>query len=73
MRLQLTQRWCDKLARMPETGMGYQRVRVHLKAGRTIDGALVYNARILEVPDEAPSFRPQDIDDIEVATERSSY
>lgn len=70
MRLELAQRWCDKLARMPETGMGYQRVRVRLKAGRTIDGALVYNAKVLEVPDEAPPFRSQDIDDIEVATEK---
>lgn len=51
--------------------MGYQRVRVHLKAGRTIDNALVYNAKILEVPDEVAPFRPQDIDDIEVAEDHA--
>ena len=69
MRLQLAQRWSDKLAHQRETGMGYQRVRVHLKAGRTI-GALVYNASVLEVSDDLPPFEPQDISDIELATEQ---
>jgi len=70
MRLQLAQRWCDKLARLPESGMGYQRVRVRLEAGRTIDAALVYNGRVLEVADDVAPFRSQDIDDIELAAER---
>lgn len=68
MRLELGRRWTEKLARLPESGMGYQRVRVRLEDGRTIDDALVYNARVLEVPDDAPSFGPQDIDDIEAAS-----
>jgi hypothetical protein len=33
---------------MPESGMGYQRVLVRLKAGRVIKNALVYNVRVLE-------------------------
>jgi hypothetical protein len=66
MQLQLDPRWTEKLARMPESGMGYQRVRVRLRAGRTIDQALVYNASVLEVPDGVAPFGPQDIDDIEM-------
>ena len=70
MRLQLAQRWSDKLARMPESGMGYQRVLVRLKAGRVIKNALVYNARVLEVSDDVAPFGPQDIDDIEMVAEQ---
>lgn len=67
MQLQLDRRWTEKLARLPESGMGYQRVRVRLKAGRTIDDALVYNASLLEVPEGVAPFSPQDIDEIEMA------
>jgi hypothetical protein len=44
MRLELDPRWTQKLAQLPESGMGYQGVRVRLKAGRTIEDALVFNA-----------------------------
>jgi hypothetical protein len=67
MRLQLERRWTEKLARLPEAGMGYQRVHVRLKAGRTVEHALVYNASILEVPDEIAPFAPEDIAEIELA------
>ena len=49
MRLNLDSRWTQKLARLPESGMGYQRVRVRLKAGSTIESALVVNAAGLQV------------------------
>jgi len=71
MRLQLAQRWADKLASLPESGMGYQHVRIHLKTGRTIDRALVYNASVLEVADDVPPFTAQDIDDIEMTAEEA--
>lgn len=29
--MQLSQKWIDHLAKLPETGMGYQIVTVHLK------------------------------------------
>jgi hypothetical protein len=67
MQLQLDPRWTQKLARLPESGMGYQRVRVLLKAGRTIEEALVFNASVLQVADDVAPFRSQDIDDIELA------
>jgi hypothetical protein len=66
MQLQLDPRWTQKLARLPESGMGYQRVRVLLKAGRTIEDALVFNASVLQVADDVAPFRSQDIDDIEL-------
>lgn len=66
MQLRLDQRWSEKLARLPESGMGYQRVRVRLRAGRTIDEALVYNGSVLEIPDGVAPFSPQDIDAIEM-------
>ena len=67
MRVQLDRRWTEKLAQMPESGMGYQRVRVRLKAGRTVDEALVYNASVLEVPDGVEPFGAQDIAQIALA------
>ena len=67
MKLDLERRWIDKLAQMPESGMGYQRVRVRLKVGRTIEDALVFNASVLHVSDDIPPFSLQDIADIELA------
>lgn len=69
MRVRLARRWTKKLAHMPESGMGYQRVQVHLKAGRTVDDLVVYNARFLEIPDEVPPFEPEDIDEITLASD----
>lgn len=67
MRVPLNKHWTDKLLDLPESGMGYQRVRVRLKDGRTVENAIVLNAEILEVPDDAPKFSPNDIADIELA------
>lgn len=67
MRVQLDRRWSEKLADMPESGMGYQRVRVRLKSGRTVEDAMVYNASVLELPDDAAPVAPRDIADIELA------
>ena len=67
MKLNLERRWIQKLAHLPESGMGYQRVRVRLTAGGTIEDALVFNARVLQVSDDVPSFTARDIADIELA------
>lgn len=67
MRVQLDRRWTEKLAGLPESGMGYQQVRVRLKAGQTVDDALVYNASVLAVPDGVEPFSAQDIAQIELA------
>jgi hypothetical protein len=66
MRLTLDARWIDWLTRLPESGMGYQRVRVRLRNGTLIPRAVVLNAEVLEVDDPTPPFRAADIAQIEL-------
>ena len=63
-RIKLPPRWTEYLLTQPESGMGYQRVAVTLKDGRTIRQAIVLNAEQLE-PKEA-DLRAADIAEIEV-------
>ncbi len=66
-RLKLPLRWTEYLLTQPESGMGYQRVALKLKDGRTIRPAVVLNAEQLQV-DEPVSLRPEDI--VEITVER---
>ena len=66
MRLDLNPHWTGRLLELPESGMGYQRVRIRLKNGRTIPRALVFNAEVLQVEEAVPPFRSEDIADIEI-------
>ena len=66
MQVRLDHHWSEKLARFPESGMGFQRVRVRLKAGRTIENALVFNGCVLEVPKDESTFKAADIAEIEL-------
>jgi len=50
VRLHLPQKWVDYLTRMPESGMGYQRVDVVLDDGTQLRDCLVFNAEEIEVP-----------------------
>ena len=43
--MRLSQKWVDKLVRMPEAGMGYQVVDVVLKNGSTVLGLIVLNCQ----------------------------
>ena len=61
MRLNLDRSWSERLRDLPESGMGYQRVRVRLKDGRTVDDAIAVNAQILDIPDGIPTFTSSDI------------
>ena len=56
MRLNFDLSWSERLRDLPESGMGYQRVRVRLRDGRTVEEAIVFNGTVLEVPDGAPTF-----------------
>jgi hypothetical protein len=40
----------EKLADLPETGMGFQRVAITLASGESVHGLLVFNSRDLEAP-----------------------
>ena len=67
MRIRLDSRWVRRLLEQPESGMGYQRVRVRLRSGRVIEQAVVHNAEILEIQDDHEAFAAADIAQIDVA------
>lgn len=52
MRVPLEQKWIDYLVQQPEDGMGYQRVDVRLVDNRLVRDVPVFNAEIVELPDE---------------------
>lgn len=52
MRVPLEQKWIDYLVRQPETGMGYQRVDVRLADNRVVRDVPVFNAEVVELPEE---------------------
>src|SRR5438046_6328047 len=66
MRLALEDRWIEKLRSQPESGMGYQRVRVRLRDGRIIAQAVVLNGRFLDFKEDVGSVTSPDIVDLEV-------
>ena len=63
MTVKLNDYWTQRLAHMPETGMGYQKVDLTLKDGRTLKCLLVYNAEECQTEQE---FRVEDIADIKL-------
>ena len=61
MKVKLEQRWIKCLMRLPESGMGYQRVDLSLADGREVKDVLVFNAEELEVPEKLASSQIKDI------------
>lgn len=66
MRLPLDSAWTERLRRLPESGMGYQRVRVKLRDGRVLDDAVVLNAQVLQLAADVGAVAAQDIVDLEL-------
>ena len=60
----LPQRWIEQLIRLPESGMGYQRVDIHLKEGKILKGMIVLNAEEVRAPEP---FEPSEIVDVQLA------
>jgi hypothetical protein len=52
MRVPLDKKWSERLVRLPESGMGYQRVDIRFVGDRTIEDVLVFNAEVAELPEE---------------------
>lgn len=52
MHIPLPAVWIKRLCNLPESGMGYQRVDIHLKTGERVSGVLVLNAEFLDWPSE---------------------
>lgn len=67
VRLHLPQKWVDYLTRMPESGMGYQRVDVVLDDGTQLKDCIVFNTEEIEVPDPHAEKR---IEELEVTGRR---
>jgi hypothetical protein len=64
--LTLSTNWVRKLAELPETGAGYQRVRVGLRDGRELRSVIVLNAEIMVLPKDAGTITENDIQDINI-------
>ena len=67
MQVALGKIWTERLCRLPETGMGYQRLDLSLRNGRTMRGVLVFNAEVMDWPDEAGPISPDEIVDMRLA------
>jgi hypothetical protein len=66
MIMSLSERWSQRLVAMPESGMGYQKVRVRLSNGRELRNVIVQNAERMSLPDDAGQVSEADIQDIEL-------
>jgi hypothetical protein len=61
--IHLPKRWIEKLAQLPESGMGYQRVNIVLKRGKVLEGIVVLNAEEAQAPE---AFEPSEIMDVQL-------
>ena len=61
MRVKLEKRWIKRLLRLPESGMGYQRVDLRLADGRELKNVLAFNAEEVELPDECANAKIEDV------------
>ena len=52
VRIRLDTRWTNELLKLPESGMGYQRVDVHFRNGQKLEDIAVFNAEEIDLPDE---------------------
>jgi hypothetical protein len=65
MRRKLEPRWTEHLAKLPESGMGYQRVDVRFADGRELSNVMVFNAEDINLPE---GFAGTDIVDLRLNT-----
>lgn len=70
-KLRLSKKWSKKLKNMPETGMGYQSVKILLKDGRAFIG-IVENSEFITKIKESDTipFSKSDIKDIKLTHEK---
>jgi hypothetical protein len=63
MTIKLNENWSQHLVKLPETGMGYQKVDLIFKDGRKLKDLIVLNAEDCETEE---SFNVDDIADIKI-------
>jgi hypothetical protein len=61
--IHLKEPWIQRLANMPESGMGYQKVDITLKGNRILENVLVLNAEDCQTDEK---FNPEDVVDIKL-------
>jgi hypothetical protein len=61
MRVTLAKKWTDRLVKLPESGMGYQRVDIRFANDRVVQDVLVFNAEEAELPEDLAQVPIQDI------------
>lgn len=61
MRVALEKKWSERLVRLPESGMGYQRVDIRFAGDRTARDVMVFNAEEAELPEEFARLQITDI------------
>lgn len=60
----LNEFWSQRLAQMPESGMGYQKVDIVMKDHRLIENVIVLNAEVCQTPED---FDLSDIADVKLS------
>lgn len=63
--LKLSENWINYLINLPETGMGYQIVRIFLKGGKILSKQKVINSSIL-ILEENEDVKLDEIEKIEI-------
>lgn len=59
--------WIQRfLLSQPESGMGYQRVELHLKDGRIIPELVALNSEVIQLPDRYKDITEEDVEIIAV-------
>lgn len=71
MRLALRPALVDKLAALPENGMGYQIVDLLLRSGAEVSGVVVFNAEEADIPDRLAVIEA-DIADVRLSKAKPS-
>lgn len=61
MKITLSKKWANHLVRLPESGMGYQRVDVMFSDGSIQRDCIALNAETIELPE---SYADKNISDI---------
>lgn len=64
IKIELPKILADKLLKMPESGMGYQRVSVYTDDGRKLCGINVYNGEYVGLPIQYKGIKSHNIREI---------
>jgi hypothetical protein len=64
MQLELRPEIIDRLAGMPENGMGYQVVDLVLIDGRVVRDVVIFNCEVASLPEDHRDVRSSDVADV---------